>query len=326
MLARVRSDKFDALDRQILHALQIDARAPHARIAQVLGVSDQTVARRHAKLCAEAGLRLHAVISPHPVGEAQWFLRVRCVPSAAERIAAALARRPDTSWVNLLSAGTEVACATRTGMPEDVNRPLTGVLAQNTHVLEVTAHRLLHTYFGGPQNILGKLGALDEKQVSALRTHLPGQRPAATPVSLDADDRAILAALSADPRIPLDALAAATGLPPSTARHRLNALRATGTLYFDLTVRPRVLSAGLRTALWLTVAPSDLDRTGQALARHREVAYVAATTGRTNLYASLLTRDDAELHEYLATTLAELASVREAESSPVVRTLKTLAS
>lgn len=320
----MRSDKFDALDHQILHALQIDARAPHARIAQVLGVSDQTVARRHAKLCAQAGLRLHAVTSPHPVGEVQWFLRVRCVPSAAERIAAALARRSDTSWVNLLAAGTEVACATRTVTGDD-NRQLMRALAQNPHVLEVTAHRLLHTYFGGPQNILGKYGALDDEQVSALRMHLPQPRPRTTPVLLNQDDRALLAALTADARCPLDALAAATGLPPSTARRRLDTLRATGALYFDLTIRPQVLPVRLRTALWLTVAPSDLNRTGRALAGHREVAYVAATTGRTNLYASLLTRDDGDLHQYLTTTLAELANVSEAESSPVIQTLKTLA-
>ena len=40
----------DALDLKLLHALQIDGRAPFSRIAEVLGVSDQTVARRFRRL------------------------------------------------------------------------------------------------------------------------------------------------------------------------------------------------------------------------------------------------------------------------------------
>ena len=40
------SHTLERTDRQILHALQIAPRAPFARIATVLGVSEQTVARR----------------------------------------------------------------------------------------------------------------------------------------------------------------------------------------------------------------------------------------------------------------------------------------
>ena len=46
----MRSDSFDPLDRQLVHALQLDPRAPFSRVAAVLGVSDQTVARRYSRL------------------------------------------------------------------------------------------------------------------------------------------------------------------------------------------------------------------------------------------------------------------------------------
>jgi len=36
----------DRLDRQILQALQLEGRAPFSRLAAVLGVSEQTIARR----------------------------------------------------------------------------------------------------------------------------------------------------------------------------------------------------------------------------------------------------------------------------------------
>ncbi|MYR89980.1 AsnC family transcriptional regulator, partial [Streptomyces sp. SID685] len=41
---------YDELDRRLVHALQIDGRAPFSTIAEALGVSDRTVARRYARL------------------------------------------------------------------------------------------------------------------------------------------------------------------------------------------------------------------------------------------------------------------------------------
>lgn len=38
-------DPYDELDRGLLHAVHLDARAPFRRLGEALGVSDQTVAR-----------------------------------------------------------------------------------------------------------------------------------------------------------------------------------------------------------------------------------------------------------------------------------------
>ena len=54
----------DDLDLGLVHALHIDGRAALARIAQVLGVSSQTVTRRFQRLQRDAGLRV--VASPCP--------------------------------------------------------------------------------------------------------------------------------------------------------------------------------------------------------------------------------------------------------------------
>ncbi len=76
------SDAFDALDLQLLAALELAGRAPFSRIAAVLGVSDQTVARRYRGLTAEAGLRVVAVRDAERLGQDQWMLRLRCTPTA----------------------------------------------------------------------------------------------------------------------------------------------------------------------------------------------------------------------------------------------------
>ncbi len=60
----------DKLDLQLLSALEIDGRASFSRIAAVLDVSDQTVARRYRRLCAEGGLRVVALRDAHRLGQA----------------------------------------------------------------------------------------------------------------------------------------------------------------------------------------------------------------------------------------------------------------
>ncbi|HEV2635121.1 MAG TPA: AsnC family transcriptional regulator [Actinocrinis sp.] len=52
----------DLLDVQLLHALQIDGRAALILIAEVLGVSDQTVARRYQRLRAAGLLRVRGLL------------------------------------------------------------------------------------------------------------------------------------------------------------------------------------------------------------------------------------------------------------------------
>jgi DNA-binding Lrp family transcriptional regulator len=54
----------DDIDRGLIHALHVDARAPFSRIGGVLGVSTQTVARRYQRLRAEAGLRVIGLPDP----------------------------------------------------------------------------------------------------------------------------------------------------------------------------------------------------------------------------------------------------------------------
>ena len=72
----------DAIDRQIVHAMQVDGRAPFSRVATVLGVSEQTVARRWRRLRADGVVRVLGLIAPDAT-EPNWFVRVRVQPAAA---------------------------------------------------------------------------------------------------------------------------------------------------------------------------------------------------------------------------------------------------
>lgn len=314
----------DDLDRQIGHALQLDGRAPFSRIAQVLGVSDQTVARRWAKLCGGRGVRVLGLTEPAAVGDTVWMLRVSTPPDAATPLARALARRTDTSWVSLMAGGTEVSAVARSrddwwreGGGEAL---LLRELPRTPRVLAVNAYCQLHQFFGGAEGLILKTGTLSAEQVAALSP--PPAGPAHEPVRLTTDDHKLLDRLARDGRAPVPELAEATGWSASTVRRRMAELRADGVLYFDLDYGAYPFDEGLRAAIWLSVPPAQLHAVGQAVATHPQVAFACATTGPANLFMTVVCRNSAALYAYLTGPVARLPGVSGLETYPVVRSLK----
>ncbi|MFF3518092.1 Lrp/AsnC family transcriptional regulator [Streptomyces sp. NPDC002573] len=122
-----------------------------------------------------------------------------------------------------------------------------------------------------------------------------------------------------DGRLPLNQLAAETGVAQSTVQRRIADLRDSGVLYFDIDTDRARLGLPIRTQLWLTLPPTDLAATGRALARQAEVAFAAAITGTRNLYASVSTPSVPGFYEYLTNTVSGLPAV---ESSLVLHTVK----
>jgi DNA-binding Lrp family transcriptional regulator len=318
----VESD-YDELDRQLVRALQLDGRAAFSTIAEVLGVSDRTIARRYAKLRSAGAVRVLGGFAPTALGAVQWFLRVRCAPGSAAPVAEALARRPDTSWVSLTSGGTEITCTVDTESEADSEALLLAKLPRTPRVEGVTAHSVLHAFYGGPDSLIAKLGSLSEEAVERLRPPAVPPRPA--PVRLDDGDRKLLAALAADGRTGFEQLAAATGWSPTTVRRRMRELRESGVLYLDIDIDGTMFSLGTRTLLWLSVAPAHLEETGAALATHPEIAFAAATTGPTNLCASVVCADQRALYRYLTTRVAALPAITHIETAPVIKTVKRAA-
>ena len=158
----------DHLDRQIIHALIIDGRVPFSRVAAVTGASEQTVARRYRRMHAAAVVRVVAVPDTHRIGESKWVVRLQCVPDAASAVADALARRPDTSWVQLTSGGTEICCMVQPLDGSSGHDLLLRQLPASRRIVAVSAHSLLHMFRGGASHWPGATMALTQEQAAAL--------------------------------------------------------------------------------------------------------------------------------------------------------------
>ena len=311
----------DKLDLQLLSALEIDGRASFSRIAAVLDVSDQTVARRYRRLCAEGGLRVVALRDAHRLGQDQWMLRVRCAPDTALTIADALAKRPDTYWIGLASGGTEVLCLTRPRTRGDYDDLLLAKLPRTPSVVEIRAHQLLHRYYGGVNGWIRKFGVLTDDQIAALR---PGPPPGPGPVGIEPEDEPLLAVLERDGRATHPELQRATGRSESVVKRRLNALLASGAVYIDTEYNADLFGHSVAAVLWITAAPAALHSVGEALATHPEIAHASATAGPSNIVATAVVRSTQELYAYLSGPLGRLEGVQHVETTPFLRRVKQL--
>ncbi|GIJ44294.1 AsnC family transcriptional regulator [Virgisporangium aliadipatigenens] len=310
--------ELDTLDRQIIHALRIDSRAPFSRVAEVLGVSDQTVARRYRRMRTAGVVRVVAGVDPIRFGHGNWQIRLRTTPDAAVAVADALARRDDTAWVHLLSGGTEITCVMQAWSAAQRDALLLEKLPRTGRVLDIVAQNVLHIFPLGPEG-WGNSAVLGPEQVEAMR---PSHAPVEAPVVLEEGDLEMLGALARDGRLPYGELAAVTGRSESTVRRRMDLLRASRAIYFDLEIHVGVLGFHTEVRLWLSVPPSRLVEVGETIATHPEVAFLAATTGRTNLTVAAICRDTRDMFRYLTERVGAIDAIQTVESAPVIRTIK----
>jgi DNA-binding Lrp family transcriptional regulator len=314
--------EIDDLDRQLTHALRINGRAGYREIGTVLGVSDQTVARRYRRLRAEAGVRVVGLPNPIELGYETWLIRLRTAPDSALPTARALARRPDTGWVSITSGGTEIACTVRVPGSVDRETLLLQKLPRTPRVTSVSAHCVVHQFVGGAVGPDLHDDALSAEQIAALTpVRSDGDRSAAHLTTADAP---LLEALAWDGRLSYAELAATTGWPESTTRRRMQELFESGSLYTDVEIDPERYGFRAPVLLWLTVSPSRLAAVGAELREHEEIVFAAATTGPTNLQALVVCRDMPDFYRYLSEKLGMLDGVERVESEPLLRNVKQL--
>jgi DNA-binding Lrp family transcriptional regulator len=307
----------DEFDHALIQALQADGRASFARIGEVLGVSDRTAARRYARLREARVVSLVGLAAPAALGGDRWIVRMHCKPGAALRIAEALARRDNTRWITLLSGGTEIGASIQSWSARERDELILQSLQRTASVMSVSAHSVLHE-FPPEAPAFETPGPLTDAQVTALLFR-PGD---GEPTAVTDADRPLFDTLAVDGRASYPALAAVTGWSESTVARRLHALRAAGLLHFDVDVDVARLGYRASARLWASVAPADLAATGAAIAAHPEAYFCAATTGETNLFASVTCRDNAALYRYLTERLGDLPAVRAVQTAPVMRTIK----
>ncbi|WP_330446705.1 Lrp/AsnC family transcriptional regulator [Streptomyces anulatus] len=319
----MESVTLDALDRRLIHALQLDGRLTFSRIAAAVGVPERTVARRYHRLRSRLALRVVGLVDGRRTGMLDWVVRVRCAPEAVETLAVLLARREDTSWIAPLVGGTELTCMIRTPPPgDDGRRPFFEQLARTAGVREVGAACVLRPV-AGVGGWAGRMDALGEAEQRLLLPPRPAPAdPAEAVPVLSPADSALLRALSQDGRADLGRLASATGCSESTVRRRIGQLRDSGVLAFEVEIDPALFGYPIEALLWLDVPPAGLGAVAEALAGHQQVAFAALTTGPSSVFVMVECRSVSGLHAYVTDELAALHGITRIESAVTQRRTK----
>lgn len=316
------SVKTDVLDAKIAHCLQAGPRAPFAVIAGILGVSEQTIARRYRKLRAAGAVRVIGFVDPVPMGQQNWVLRLFCRPDASERIGRALGRREDVQWVAVMAGGTEVDCVLRPRTTGDRNHLLLQQLPRTVQVTGIEAATVLHVFRGSTTRDwrLGDL-FLTDAQEARLAAGVPGRT--GRKVALEDADEAMVRALTRDGRTTYAELRM---LSPERSeaqvRRRIAELCESGLLFFDVDIDDAMFGNPVLARIQLTVAPAQLHTAGAAIGSHPAVRFAAATSGPTSMTVSAAFPGVEELYRFLHEDVGRLEGVAQAQVIPVDLTLK----
>src|SRR5580700_6712546 len=322
MVIYVESINLDVLDRRIIQALYVDPRAPFSRLAEVLGASEQTVARRYRRLFDARILRVVGQFDSQRIGQNDWAVRIRCAPGSAPTVAAKLAQHPDTSWVQLTSGGTEIFSMIYTRNGEQGTPLLLSQLAVGRQVVDYEAYCLLHLFATGLSAPPGPSDLNREEIAQLFSPPRDGPSLDHPKAKLQDSDWPLVQALADDGRAPYRQLAARTHWHESTVRRRVEELIASGVLFFDLDLASDVFGTRAQALLWMSVAPTNLKDVGKALASRPDFPFVAATTGSTNLVAALVCPDDRSLYQYLTGEMTALDGLTHIETAPVMQFVK----
>jgi DNA-binding Lrp family transcriptional regulator len=292
------SADLDEVDRRIVSVLQLDGRVSAARIAAVLGVAERTVVRRLNRLLDAGTVRVVlAEASVSGSTSVTVILRLKVLSGKVRTIAAALARRDDVQFVDIMENGQEIVASSTASNAFRADLLVDGIAAASD-VIEVTSHTGLHQYADpGRWN----LGALTPDEVEEVR---PPTRDA--PLDLTRDESELRSLLAPNARLPLSELGRRSGIPISTLRRRVERLADSGLLRTMTLVDREAFGLHVDANISLTVPPSLIDEVGRRLAASPGVHGAAATTGSPNMFAAVFCADLSSLHDFVIGTLGPL--------------------
>jgi DNA-binding Lrp family transcriptional regulator len=307
----------DETDRRITAVLMASPRAPWRTVAHVLGLSERTIVRRATPLLRDGTLRPTAVRNPARFPRiAALVLRIRCRPGRIKAIAAGLARRPDTIWVDILAGGNEISSVLFLDGAAARNSLLLRDLPVTADVLSWEAYDLMRVFTAG---FTWSAGLLTTEQFDAMASHT--RDPAAAP-EIQPVDEALIDQLAINARADYGELAALLRTSASTVRRRLELLLPAHMIRLACEVDLSLLGIASEALLWITTGPGGLEAAGNTLSRHPQVRFTAATTGAANLLVAVAAEDLDGLYTFLTKVVGSLDDIRGLEVTPILTSVK----
>lgn len=304
----------DDTDRKIIVALQVNSRASWRQVANVVGISETTAKRRVERLFRLGALHT-SVLTPAMRRELYVLMQISCQLEDARTVAKTLAQREDTRFVALVTGPFDIVAECTVASQRDMAHLLleevpriTGIRTVST----VTEVRNFKTGYDWALDILGPKAADLAQPVSNGRTSL----------DFSEVDLLLIEALGRNGRASFSQLAAEVGISESMARRHVERLMIQGGVQVVTLVDPDLLGFGLELLLWIRVDLSRVEEVAQFLASRREVRYIAATYGHSELFCEVIMRSQEDVYTFMTGVLGSLPGVRQVDTASELSVLK----
>lgn len=310
----------DDLDRRIAAALQVNGRASWLQVARAVGSSESTVARRAQRMIDGGEINVVAVTDPIKCGFGYPVLmQLKCEVGAAPRVAYELAERSDVRFLALVTGTFDVVME----IVVPSRRYLAGVLIEEIPkvegIKETATETVLRNFkmsYDWSRDLLGNASNMLETPTSVQ------DNSAVKRYILDTVELRLYELLHEDGRRSFSELASIVGVSESMVRRRVDALRRRGCLRFATILEPYLLGYDVECFCWIRVDLSHLEQAAETLVAQREVRYLSATIGHSDLICETILPSQDDFYEFSTKTLGRLPGIRNVEVGLELQTVK----
>ncbi len=141
---------------------------------------------------------------------------------------------------------------------------------------------------------------------------------------LDEIDRFIVEALRKDGRAAFSQIAEQLNVSPGMIRLRYNRLVEEGYLRVVAITNPLRLGFKTMAMIGIRVDGSKLLEAAERISKLEEVIYLVVTSGRFDIFAEVVCRDQNHLLEFITSKLSAIEGVRESESFMHLKIMKEI--
>lgn len=141
-------------------------------------------------------------------------------------------------------------------------------------------------------------------------------------LELDEIDRAIVAHLQYDGRMPFTNIAAEVGISEGTVRRRVKRLVDDQVLQIVGIVEPQYLDWQAAAMIGVTVQAGQVDAVADQIAHFAEVSYLFMASGGFDLFVEVYCRDREHLASFLSERLQQVPGVERTETFMILKTYK----
>lgn len=305
----------DDVDRAIIGQLQVNGRSSWTEIADHVGLSVPSVARRGQNLLAGGAVKIGVMPTYHGQSAGQLKdIRVVCSPGTQLDVAATLVDVPDLRFLALTTGRFDLIG--ELAYPADVGEQVRVIHAiqQIPGVQHCITNPHVHTYKSSQRWLRQTLGD---------RIPDASPEPPSCDIShVDDTDRRIADAMRGDARLSIRALAERLNLNESTVGRRFEAMLEHGCLQIITLVSATAVGYEAEVLLDVSVKPPQIAEVAEQLAQHDGVRYIAASLSSPTLFCEMILPNADMVHTFLSQHLASMPGVRTWEAASELLTFK----